>query len=62
MYVLRLINNPTCANSYNMNKFKIIKTCNNVFNLIKLEAICILFTKPVLCKQKDFDYTVSLFS
>ena len=40
----------------------IIKTCSNVFDLIKLEAICILLRKPVLCKQKDFDYTVSLFS
>ena len=57
-----LINNPTCANNYNMDRFKIIKTCNNVFYLIKLEAICILLRKPVLCKQKDFDYTVSLFS
>ena len=57
-----LINNPTCANNYDMNRFKIIKNCNNVFDLIKLEAICILLRKPVLCKQKDFDYTVSLFS
>ena len=45
-----------------MNRFRIIKNCNNVFDLIKLEAICILLRKPVLCKQKDFDYTVSLFS
>ena len=57
-----LINNPTCANNYDMNRFKIIKNCINVFDLIKLEAICILLRKPVLCKQKDFDYTVSLFS
>ena len=33
-----------------------------MFHLIKLEAICILLRKPVLCKQKYFDYTVSLFS
>ena len=57
-----LIDNTTCTNSYIMNRFKIIKTCNNVFDLIKLEDICILLRKPVLCKQKDFDYTVSLFS
>ena len=43
-----LVNNSTFANSYNMNSFKIIKTCSNVFDLIKLEAI----RKPVLCKQK----------
>ena len=26
--------NPTCANSYNINRFKIIKTCSNIFDLI----------------------------
>ena len=57
-----LTNNPTCATNYNLNRFRIIKNCNNIFDLIKLEAICILLRKPILCKQKDFDYTVSLFS
>ena len=57
-----LVNNSLCADNYNVNRFKIIKNCSNVFDLIKLEAICILLRKPVLCKQKDFDYTVSLFS
>ena len=57
-----LVNNSTCVNSYNLNRFKIIKTCSNVFDLTKLEAICILLRKPFLCQQKDFDYTVSLFS
>ena len=52
----------SCANNYNIDRFKIIKICSNVFDLIKLEAICILLRKPVLCKQKDFDYTVCLFS
>ena len=50
-----LINNPTCANNYNMNRFKIIKTCNDVFDLIKLEAIRIFLRKPVLCNKIDFD-------
>ena len=49
------------SNTWNINRFKIIETCSNVFDLIKLEAICILLRKPVLCKHKDFDYTVSLF-
>ena len=57
-----LVNNTTCANSYNTNRLKSIKKCSNVFDLIKLEAICILLRKPVLCKQKDFNYTISLFS
>ena len=57
-----LVNNPTCANKYDMNRFKIIKNCKNVFDLIKLEAVCILLRKPVLCKQKKIVYTFSLFS
>ena len=60
--MLTIVNNLTCGNIYIINRFKIIKTCNNVFALIKLEATCILLKKPILCKQKDFDYTVSLFS
>ena len=30
-----LINHPTCANYYNRDRFKIIKSCNNIFDLIK---------------------------
>ena len=44
-----LVDNSTCASSYIINKYKI-------------KAICILLSRPVLCEQKDFDYTVSLFS
>ena len=29
-----LVNNQTCANSYNINRFKVIKTCSNIFDLI----------------------------
>ena len=57
-----LINNGNCASNYNLNRFKVIKNCFCITDLIKLEAICILIRKPKLCKQKDFDYTVSLFS
>ena len=56
-----LVNNSLCADNYNVKRFKIVKNCSNVFILIKLEAICILLRKSVLCKQKDFDYTMSLF-
>ena len=59
--VEHLVNNPTCANNYNINRFKNIKTCRKVFDLIQLEAICILSRKPVLCKQKYFDYIVFFF-
>ena len=57
-----LVNNSNCASNYNLNIFKIIKICFCISYLIKLETMCILIRKPKLCIQKDFDYTVSLFS
>ena len=57
-----LVKNPDCSNNYSLERFKIIKNCYNISDLIKLEAICILLRKPKLCKHKDFDYTVSLFT
>ena len=57
-----LANDLTCANGYNLSRFEIFKNCSKIFDLIKLEAICILLRKRVLCKQKHFDYTFSLFS
>ena len=35
-----LVNNLSCANSYYLNSFKIIKTCSNIFDLTILESIC----------------------
>ena len=57
-----LVNNSNGASSYNLNRFKIIKNCFSISDLINDEAICILIIKPKFCKQKYFDYTVSLFS
>ena len=57
-----LVKNPDCSKKFGLERFKIIKNCYNISDLIKLEAICILLRKPKLCKHKDFDYTVSLFS
>ena len=57
-----LVNKSDCASNYNLKRFKTIKNCFSISDLIKLEAICILMRKPKLCKHKDFDYTVSLFS
>ena len=57
-----LVDNLDCTSSYNLKIFKSIKDCFNIFDFIKFEAICILIRKPKLCKHKNFDYTVSLFS
>ena len=57
-----LVNNKECAKNYDVSRFKILQQCHNVTDLIKMEAISIYQEKPVLCKQKEFDYKVSLFS
>ena len=57
-----LENNRECAKKYDLSRFKIIHQCNNVTYLIKIEVISIFLEKPVLCKQKEFDYKVCLFS
>ena len=40
-----LVNNIDCASNYYLKKFKIIKNCFNISDLIKHEAICILIRK-----------------
>ena len=36
-----LVNNLDCASNYNLKRFKVIKNCFHISDLIKLEAICI---------------------
>jgi len=57
-----LIKSPICGKSFNGLRFKILRSSTNIFDLIKIEAIYIHINKPKLCKQKEFDYSVSLFS
>ena len=56
------VKNIICEKSYNERKFKILRSCNNIFDLVKIEAVYIYLNKPKLCKQKDFDYLISLLS
>ena len=60
--VENLIKNPIFGKNFNDSSFKILKSTTNNFDLIKIEAITIHLNKPKLCKQKEFDYSVSLFS
>ena len=52
-----LVKNLDCASNYSFKRFKIIENCYKNFCLVKL-----MLHVPNLCKHKDFDYTVSLFS
>ena len=58
----RLVKNKSCVKNFKLERFKIIKCCYNVFDLLKLEAICILKRKITLCRQKEFDFRVASFT
>ena len=56
-----LVKNPVCGNSYNKMRFKVLISCTNNFDLVKIETIYIHLNKPKLCKQKEFGYSLALF-
>ena len=56
-----LLNNEQCAANYNDKRFKILAVARNSFHLCLLEATFIKTKHPVLCKQKEFVYTLKLF-
>ena len=57
-----LINNPSSGNNFEFSNFSVIRQCSNILDLIRLEAILIHLHKPKLCKKKEFDYDIALFS
>ena len=44
-----LVNNQSCDENFILERFKIIKSCYNVIDFVKMEAICILNRKLTLC-------------
>ena len=55
------LDNKQCAANYNDKCFKIFAMARNSFHLCLLEATFIKTRYPVLCKQKEFVYTLKLF-
>ena len=41
-----LLNKQNCAEKIYLDRFKVIKSCVNIFDLTKLKAICILNKTP----------------
>ena len=41
---------------------KTLRSCTSNFDLVKIEAIYINLNKPKSCQQKEFNYSLSLFS
>ena len=56
-----LLTNPECAKTYTDDNFRIIRQARSSFHLGVLESVYIKTQNPVLCKQKEFVFSLGLF-
>ena len=56
-----LITDPECAKTYTDNNFGIIGQARSSFHLGVWESVYIKTQNPVLCKQKEFVFSLGLF-
>ena len=56
-----LIANPECAKTYTDDNFRIIGKARSSFHLSVLESVYIKTQNPVLCRQKEFVFSLGLF-
>ena len=56
-----LLDNDRCALNYDDERFSILAAARSSFHLNLLEATYIKTRRPVLCRQKEFVYTLKLF-
>ena len=56
-----LLCNTHCADSYSDDNFRILRKCRSLFQLRVMESVLIKLKNPVLCRQKDFVFNLSLF-
>ena len=56
-----LLDNDRCALNYDDKRFSILAAARNSFHHNLLEATYIKTRRPVLCRQKEFVYTLKLF-
>ena len=52
---------PECTKMYNDDKFRIIGQARSSFHLGVLESVYIKTQNPVLCRQKEFVFSLGLF-
>ena len=56
-----LLDNDRCALNYDDKRFSILAAARSSLHLNLLEATYIKIRRPVLCRQKEFVYTLKLF-
>ena len=57
-----LITNPECTKAYIDNNFRIIEQARSSFHLGVLESVYTQTQNPVLCRQKEFIFSLKLFN
>ena len=55
-----LLQNPTCAQHYDDNRFSILAKSRSFFHLSALEATFIKTSNLILCRQKEFVYSLKI--
>ena len=58
--VLHLLQNPDCAAQYHERQFSILAKSRTQLHLAALEAIFIKTQQPILCRQKEFVYSLQI--
>ena len=53
--------NPECATQYSNNQFSILAKARSMFYLSVLKDTYIKMSKPILCRQKEFVYSLQIF-
>ena len=56
-----VLDNDRCALNYDDKRFSILAAARSSFHLNLLEATYIKTRRPVLCRQKEFVYTLKFF-
>ena len=56
-----LLTNQSCALHYSDDRFSILSKGRSAFHLSALEATYIKVSRPILCRQKEFVYTLKIF-
>ena len=57
---LHLIQNPDCASHYHIDQSSILAKVRTIFHLGTLQATFIKTLQPILCRQKEFVYSLQI--
>ena len=59
---LHLMQNLECATQYSNDQFSFLAKARSMFHLSVLKATYIKISKPILCRQREFVYSLQFFT